>query len=123
MNDLETIRGGVDLEVQLIGGGTETVFVKQIPIRQMPQLLAALEDEPRMVEIFCDRPEGWSDTLTPESFERLVAEGDRLNAVFFSRWLRRRLDRQERLLPGITEQLARNAGLPTGSLKSPSAAG
>jgi hypothetical protein len=121
MNDLETIRGGVDLEVQLIGGGTEAVFVRQMPIRQMPQLLAALEDEPRMVELFCDRPEGWSDTLTPESFERLVAEGDRLNAVFFSRWLRRRLDRQERLLPGITEQLAKNAGLPTGSLKSPSA--
>jgi hypothetical protein len=122
MNDLETIRGGVDLEVQLVGGGTEQVFVRQIPIRLMPQLLATLEDEPRMVELFCDRPEGWSDTLTPEAFERLVAEGERLNADFFSRWLRRRLDRQERLLPGITEQLARNAGLPTGSLKSPSAA-
>ena len=122
MNDLENIRGGMDLELSLVGGGTEQVFVRQIPIRLMPQLLAALEDEPRMVELFCDRPEGWSDTLTPEAFEKIVAEGERLNADFFSRWLRRRLDRQERLLPGITEQLAKNAGLPTGSLKSPSAA-
>lgn len=121
MNDLENIRGGMDLELSLVGGGTEQVFVRQIPIRLMPQLLAALEDEPRMVELFCDRPEGWSDTLTPEAFEKVVAEGERLNADFFSRWLRRRLDRQERLLPGITEQLAKNAGLPTGSLKSPSA--
>ena len=121
MNDLENIRGGMDLELSLVGGGTEQVFVRQIPIRLMPQLLAALEDEPRMVELFCDRPEGWSDTLTPEAFEKIVAEGERLNADFFSRWLRRRLDRQERLLPGITEQLAKNAGLPTGSLKSPSA--
>jgi len=121
MNDLENIRGGMDLELSLVGGGTEQVFVRQIPIRLMPQLLAALEDEPRMVELFCDRPEGWSETLTPEAFEKIVAEGERLNADFFSRWLRRRLDRQERLLPGITEQLAKNAGLPTGSLKSPSA--
>jgi hypothetical protein len=57
----DTIFGGVELEVHLVAGGTEKVFVRQIPVRLMPQMLAALDDENRLVELFCDRPEGWSD--------------------------------------------------------------
>ena len=120
MNDLETINGGFEVEVRLIGGSCEKVFVRQLPIRLMPEHLARMENEPALVELFCDKPSGWSDTLTPESFEEVVIEGERLNADFFSRWLRRRLDRQERVLPGITEKLAENVGLPIGSPKSPS---
>ena len=118
----ETLFGGLEIEVALAAGGTEKVFIRQIPIRQMPRMLAALEDENRLVELFCDKPEGWSDTLTVESFEKLVTEGERLNADFFSRWVQRRLTRQEKVMPGITEKLARNAGLtlPAGSPNSPS---
>jgi hypothetical protein len=121
----ETLFGGMEFEADLAVGGTEKVFIRQIPIRQMPRMLAALEDENRLVELFCDKPEGWSDTLTVESFEKLVTEGERLNADFFSRWVQRRLTRQEKVMPGITEKLARNAGLPspTGSPSAPSAAG
>jgi hypothetical protein len=120
----ETLFGGADLEIRLLGGGTENVFIRQIPIRLMPQMLASLEDENRLVELFCDKPEGWSDTLDPESFEKVVTEGERLNADFFSRWVQRRLTRQERVMPGITEKLARSAGLPlpTGSPNAPSVA-
>ncbi len=82
-------------------------------------------DENRLVELFCDKPEGWSDTLTVESFEKVVTEGEKLNADFFSRWVQRRLTRQEKVMPGITAQLARNAGLPSpiGSPSAPFAAG
>ena len=120
----ETLFGGLETDVKLHEGGTLTVFIRQIPIRLMPQMLAALEDENRLVELFCDKPEGWSDGLTPESFEKIITEGERLNADFFSRWVQRRLTRQERVMPGITEKIAKNAGLisPTGSPSAPSAA-
>ena len=120
----ETLFGGLEFEATLAAGGTEKVFIRQIPIRQMPRMLAALEDENRLVELFCDKPEGWSDALTVESFEKLVTEGERLNADFFSRWVQRRLTRQEKVMPGITEKLARNAGFPSpiGSPNAPSAA-
>lgn len=119
----ETLFGGLELDATLISGQTEKVFVRQIPIRQMPQMLTALEDENRLVELFCDKPEGWSDTLAVESFEKIVTEGERLNADFFSRWVQRRLTRQEKVMPGITEKIARNAGLPLpiGSPNAPSA--
>jgi hypothetical protein len=126
MNDtLTTVCGGKDVEVKLGNGSSESVFVRQLPIKLMTQLLAALEDEPKMIELFCDRPAGWSDSLTPESFEALVSEGERINADFFGRWLQRRLKRQERLIPGITERLAQTVGLPSpiGSPKSPSEPG
>ena len=120
----ETLFGGQEIEVSLTSGQTEQVFIRQLPIRQMPQMLAALEDENRLVELFCEKPEGWSDGLTVESFEKVVTEGERLNADFFSRWVQRRLTRQEKVMPGITEKLAKNAGLPlpTGSPSAPSAA-
>jgi hypothetical protein len=120
----ETLFGGAELEVDLVAGGTEKVFVRQIPIRLMPQMMAYLENENRLVELFCDRPKGWSDSITVESFEKVVQEGERLNTDFFVRWFQRRLTRQEKVMPGITEKLARNAGLPltTGSPNSPSAA-
>jgi hypothetical protein len=120
----DTLFGGVELEVSMVAGGSEKVFVRQIPVRLMPQMLAALEDENRLVELFCDRPEGWSDSITVEAFEQIVLKGEALNADFFSRWVQRRLTRQEKVMPGITEQIARNAGLPlpTGSPNAPSAA-
>ncbi len=118
----ETLFGGAELEVNLVAGGTEKVFVRQIPVRLMSQMLANLEDENRLVELFCDKPDGWSDSLAVESFEKVVLEGERLNSDFFSRWVHRRLTRQEKVMPGITERLARNAGLPLpiGSPNAPS---
>ena len=120
----ETLLGGLEIEVTLTSGNTEQVFLRQLPIRQMPRMLAALEDENRLVELFCDKPDGWSDRLTVESFEQVILKGEALNADFFSRWVQRRLTRQEKVMPGITAQLARNAGLPlpTGSPNAPSAA-
>ena len=98
--------------------------IRQLPVSLYPAFLAAQDDEPKMVELLCDRPAGWADTLTPEAFEAIVIAGETLNTDFFSRWVQRRLSRQERLLPGITETLARSAGLPSpiGSPKSPSSA-
>lgn len=119
----DTLFGASPLEVTLASGDSQQVFVHQLPIRQMPELLAVMDDENRLAELYCQQPQGWSDTLTRESSEAVVIEGERLNGDFFSRWVGRRLARQEKVMPGITEKLAHNAGLPlpTGSPSAPSA--
>jgi len=75
----------------------ELVEVKQLPVKKYPDLLAAVDDEPKTVEIFCDKPTGWSDSLTNESIEQLLEEGNALNRDCFSRWLQRRFARYEQM--------------------------
>ena len=96
--NLETLLGGLDLVAAKTDGSTEPIKVRQLPVKLYPAYLAALTNEPRMVELFCDRPAGWADTLTPPAFEAIVLEGERLNADFFGRWQLRR-QRREALLP------------------------
>src|SRR3954463_9053153 len=64
--NLSTLLGGVDYSATKLDGSTETVRIRQLPIKQFPTYLTVLEDEPKMVELLCDKPEGWSDSLTPE---------------------------------------------------------
>jgi hypothetical protein len=103
--NMVTLLGGVTYNATKLDGSIEEVRIAQVPIKSFPDYLNAQEDEPRMVEMFCGKPKGWSDQLTPGSFEHIIAEGERINADFFSRWVQRRLARQEKLMPGITEKL------------------
>jgi hypothetical protein len=106
---LETLLGGVEVPVVLLDGAVETVRVRQLPIRDYPAFLAAQMDEPAMADLLCGKPAGWGERLGFDSLEMVVREGDRLNADFFGRWLRRRLERQERLLPGSTAAMGGSA--------------
>src|SRR2546430_2523266 len=116
-NDTETLMEG-DLQVTLIGGATETVRIRQLAINQMPELLRRLDDEASMAELYADKPAGWAATLAPSDYIAVITRGDDLNAGFFSRWLARRLKRQELLLPGITQKLV-GLPLPSSSPKLP----
>jgi hypothetical protein len=97
----ETIIGGTDAIVTLRDKSSEAVFIHQLPIEQFPKLLSVQDDEPKMVELFCQKQPGWASTLSLESIEHVIAEGERLNSDFFSRWVHRKLARQERLVPGL----------------------
>lgn len=117
----ETLMGGAPCTANKQDGTQEAVAIRQLPIKLFPDLLAAVENESAMIELFCAKPAGWAETLTLESFEQIVNEGERLNSDFFSRWAQRRIARQEKLMPGLTDKLA-NALLssPSGSQKSAS---
>jgi len=119
---IETLMGGKAVTVALRDGVKEEVFVQQLAIAQMPRMLAVIEDEAAMVELFCARPKGWAANLSPEAHEELVTEGERLNADFFARWVQRQLQRRERLVPGITQAMQSTvlSSLRTGSPSSPS---
>jgi len=115
---IETLLGGADYVAVKGDGTTEQVKIRQLPIKLYPLYLASLGSEPRLVELFCDRPAGWSDTLGLYSLEQIVTEGERLNADFFGRWNERRLAR-EKLLPAadpektgkVLETLAKHPAL------------
>ena len=96
-NPLTTLLGGEELTLTQLDGATETVRVRQLAVRQLPQMLGALEDEARLVELYCDKPPGWADTLARASHEALIAAGERINGDIFARWVERRRKNQERL--------------------------
>ena len=116
----ETLRGGQDLHVQLDDGATETVLVRQLPVKDFEIWLASLDDEPRAAELLCGRDEGWGDRLSVESLEAVILAGERLNRDFFERWLQRRTARKEWLAPLLARNAAVVANLPTGSPSSAS---
>lgn len=108
----ETLRGGLEITLNYVGEGTSfTAFIRQLPLGEMADLLAAQGDEEKLARLYTkatgqqDWPANWFESLTPESQERIVVEGDRINADFFGRWFRRRLARQERLVPGSTARI------------------
>ena len=84
----------------------------------MEALLGAQGDEMRLAQVYTGKDAQWVDALSPASQEAVVSEGDRINADFFGRWFRRRLERQERMLPGSTERLF--AALNQSGLNGPS---
>lgn len=102
----ETLLGGYTVKVAFnVGSSTEDVLVRQLPIKSFPALLAAADDEYKMAELYCDKPSGWAETLTLNSLEAVINEGERVNQDFFSRWVQRRLNRQEKMMPGVTEKV------------------
>jgi hypothetical protein len=111
----ETLLGGIEVVVSLRGkdrkapSTTETVFLRQLSVEEYPKLLAVQGEEPRIIELYCDKPEGWANGLTPASYKELVTQGDRINDDFFQ-YVERRLARQEKLMPGINAKM-RDAAL------------
>lgn len=99
---METVAGGTNVDLaEPIG----TVFVRQLKVGDFPRLLNLLDDECRSLELYCDKPKGWADTLTMSQHECLLATAERINADFFWPWVKRRVERAERVRPGLTEQL------------------
>lgn len=116
----DTLRGGQSIIVTFDDGSTESVFVRQLPVKDFEAWLGALDDEPRVAALLCERDSCWVDRLTNESLEAIVTTGERLNRDFFERWLQRRTARKEWLAPLLARNAAVVATLPTGSPNSPS---
>jgi len=110
--------GGSQFTVEFTDGNQKTVTVKQLPIRKMEAYLEAQQDEIKMIELVVpDLPPTLIDSLKPESHEALVAEIEKVNADFFSRWFSRLQARVERVAPGVMSR--RLAALSESPISSP----
>jgi hypothetical protein len=117
----ETLMGGRKFPALKRDNTTEDIFIRQIGIEDCQSYLELQDNELAMIEFVCSKPDGWAKSLAPQCQAELIAEIDRINADFFSRWVERQKSRQERLMPGITEKrLAALLASQTSQPKPPS---
>jgi hypothetical protein len=101
--ELITIAGGVEMEVAYQNNGDkETVKVRQIPISKIQSFIFAMGNESEAIELYCDKPKGWADTLSVESASAIADKGQELNLPFFAAWFRRQMKWRESQQPGST---------------------
>lgn len=105
--NLIAVLGGVEMTAVKDDGSTETVKVRQLKLRQSQAYLtlAQANDEAGMIELFCDKPQNWADSLTPDSQQNLLETGEKLNRDFMLCSAARRVERREKLAPGAEEKL------------------
>lgn len=94
---IETLLAGKPIEVQRIDGTRESVWIIQIPISKIREYIAALDDEAAVISLYTGWPKELADTLTHESVELVITEGERINLDFLTRWCQRQKARGERL--------------------------
>ena len=102
--DSTTLFGGEELSVSFKDGTADTVRVLQLDVDSWPKYSLIANKEKRAVELFCNKPEGWAETLAPESFDRVIEKGEEINLPFYERWCRRMDRRNEIFNPGIGEK-------------------
>ncbi|MBC2592785.1 hypothetical protein H5P28_00780 [Ruficoccus amylovorans] len=93
------ISGGINLAVHTNAGTEETVTVRLLKIREFPDYLRLVDQEERLAEFLCDKPEGWADTLTVDSLLDICEQGHGINFKNACRWGERRAQVNEALLP------------------------
>lgn len=118
--ELITIAGGVEMEVAYQRNGqNEMVKVRQIPISKISAFVLAMGNESECIELYCDKPKGWADTLTIESASAIADKGQEINMPFFAAWFRRQMKwRESQQLPGSTTTDTLNAASPMTSESS-----
>ena len=85
--EMITVAGGVELEVAYRNNGSkEVVKVRQIPVSKTKELLLAQGDDAKSIELYCDKPDGWADTLTLESASDICEVGLKIHEDFWRRW-------------------------------------
>jgi hypothetical protein len=119
--ELITIAGGVEMEVAYqTNGDKEIVKVRQIPISQIQTFIFAMTDEAASIELYCDKPKGWADTLSTESASAIADKGQELNLPFFAAWFRRQTKWRASQRSGTISDDAQSPAVTSTGSSSPS---
>ncbi len=91
-NTLETLLDGREVEVVHVAKPGESplrelVRVRKVPLRQMQRLAEVWCQPEKEVPFYVGRDAAWLETITDESFERVMDTGRELNLPFFEKWL------------------------------------
>ena len=105
----ETLLGGASHEITLADGTTITVKVRQIRLKEYEAAGSIADQEFRLVELVCDQPAGWVETVSPDSFELLATEMRRLNPSFFAWLVRKQADLYRKTPPWLLERAVAEA--------------
>jgi hypothetical protein len=81
--------GGSHVTVTKLDGTLETVFVRIVPLSQMVRYASTLDNICELVELVCEKPKGWADTIAVDDALRLDEEVRRLNDPIMGRVAKR----------------------------------
>ncbi len=111
----ETLFGGIDIEVELRDGSKATVHVKQLTLSEIKAFAAAYEsDEAQEIALLTGKPKEFADTIQITSAEKIISEGERINADPLERFFQRQMAKLERFNPALAARIkAGNVPLPT----------
>jgi hypothetical protein len=101
--DLTTLYGGTTISVAFEPAGAESgapnaalrareIRVRQIPISDYETGFALAGDEIALVGFLCGQDKAWARSLTPESYEAVLAAGQEANARGFFAFAARRAE-------------------------------
>ncbi len=90
---------------QPLFGTSEWVDVRQILPSRIGQYARSLGEEARAIELYCQREEGWADTLTIESVNAIADTGIEINGPFYRAWCLRQVTLREMQTPGEITKL------------------
>jgi len=93
------------VEVKLASG--KTVTVRQLATSEFPAAAAAIDDEPRFLEMVTGETD--ADQFSGPELTEIFEASDRLNLDRLSCWLKRRKDKAERIAPGMYDALLKIA--------------
>lgn len=98
INETITALGGSEIEVILNGGARETVNVRQLAVREYQQAIGIMDDPQALMALVCSRSIEWVNSLTPESYDHVDTEVEKVNELFF-RAAARTIERRAASLP------------------------
>lgn len=122
--------GGVEVEVErLVSTSNEAAPIEEnvrelVKVRiaaydRMLTYLQFMQNEHLCAQIYTGKDDAWVRSLTPESHERVITEGQRLWLPFFLRWYPRYMERNRVLMP-IDKVLAAAAKATASALNNSS---
>lgn len=120
MDELKIIQGGEHVSVTTLSGEKVSVFVRTLPIADLDKYQMCMDREDLAVELFTNQERGWAETITRQSLEAVLSKGEELNLPFFTTWLRRKLERNEKVAAGVGQQMAKQLAAVADILKAAS---
>lgn len=102
MSAAEVLRGGADVTVELAAGGTETVRVRQVRVRELEEYLRReMSGDMAIITWVTGKPDEWFDAITLDSWEALIAENQRQNFTAARRHEKRKIDKTVREMEAV----------------------
>ena len=113
------LTGGASVVLRKNDGSSERVNVRHLKIRECPDYLRLVDDEGKLAEFLCEKPEGWAETLDVDSLLDICDKGHELNFSNACRWGQRRAKMNKALLPIAASGQAIQSAFPNSAPTAP----
>lgn len=117
----EAALGGSPVPVVFRDGRDDVALVQELSISKLNLYVQLFEDPSKCIELFCDKPAGWADTLKPASALAVLSKGQDLNSSFLAETAALKTALREKAIPNYRELMenAMATALQSGSPASP----